>query len=79
MLLEPLPPRATHIISLALKCYCLLQDLAEGELRMELMRAQIETEKRKAAFYEKAGMAIEDGSSFLEIRSPSQGVLTPFY
>ncbi len=46
---------------------------------MELMRAQLETEKRKAAFYDRARLAIEDGSCFLEIRSPTQGVLTPLY
>ena len=41
---------------------------------MDVMRATLEAEKKRAMFFEKACLALEDGTTFLEIRSPSQGV-----
>ena len=37
------------------------------------MSAQLETEKKKASFYEKVGDAMDAGTTTLEIRSPSLG------
>ena len=37
------------------------------------MSAQLETEKKKAAFYEKVGQAMDAGTTTVEIRSPSLG------
>ena len=49
------------------------QDLTEQNLRIDLMSAQLETEKKKAAFYEKVGQAMDAGTTTVEIRSPSLG------
>ena len=49
------------------------QDLKEQNLRIELMSAQVETEKKKAAFYEKVGHGMDAGTTTIEITSPSFG------